>query len=206
MISKRLYCPDCELPEKNCICHLRCAIDNPVELLALQHPLEVDQSKNSLRLLRISSKNMQMKIGEEFDQEELNQWLYADHKTPLLLYPESDYASIQGLIKPAVLPDLTEIPLTELRLVILDATWKKSRKMIYLNPGLQKLPRLTLIDPPPSIYTIRKSHSQNQLSSLEACCYAWRQLENNPPAYDELIKAFAGFVHQQHLLIETQSL
>lgn len=203
MTSKRLYCPDCQLPEKNCICHLRCAINNPVELLALQHPLEVDQSKNSLRLLRISSKNMQMKIGEVFNAKDLHNWLYADNKIPILLYPESDYASISGLIKPAELPNLTQISLTRLRLVILDATWKKSRKMIYLNPGLQELPRLTLIDPPPSIYTIRKSHSQNQLSSLEACCYAWRQLEQSPEAYDELIQAFAGFVQQQSLFIET---
>lgn len=206
MTSKRLCCPDCQLPEKNCICHLRCAVNNPIELLALQHPLEVDQSKNSLRLLRISSKNMQMKIGEVFAADELHNWLYANNKIPVLLYPESDYASIAGLIKPDELPDLSQIPLNRLRLVILDATWKKSRKMIYLNPGLQKLPRLTLVDPPPSIYTIRKSHSQNQLSSLEACCYAWRQLEKNPQAYDDLIKAFAGFVRQQTLFIETPNL
>lgn len=201
MTSKRLLCLKCALPKANCICHLACEIDNAIELLALQHPLEQHQSKNSLRILALCAKHIQVEIGEQFVEDELQSWLYANDKTPVLLYPPTEDDSI-GLFSPAPLADVQLLTNERVRLVLLDATWKKSRKMLYLNPVLQKLPRLTLVDPPPSIYKIRKSHSQNQLSSLEACCYAWRQLEKNPSAYPQLLDAFAGFIDQQQLLIK----
>ncbi len=96
--------------------------------------------------------------------------------------------------------------LTAIRLVVLDATWKKSRKMLYLNTELQTLPRLVLHNPPPSLYSIRKAHNKNQLSSFEACCYAWRQLEKRPEAYTQLLAAFEGFVNQQRQFIENSAL
>jgi DTW domain-containing protein YfiP len=206
MISKRRYCQTCELPEASCICYLGCPVDNRVELLVLQHPLEQNESKNSLRLLKICAKNVRFEIGETFSNSELQEWLNTGDKTSLLLYPPTPEIKALGIDQPAPLPDLDQLTPECLRLVLLDATWKKSRKMLYLNPPLQKLPRLTLVDPPPSIYHIRKAHSENQLSSLEACCYAWRQLEKNPLAYQNLLEAFAGFVNQQKSLIEKKPL
>lgn len=149
---------------------------------------------------------MQLRVGETFSGSVLQEWLTTGDKTSLLLYPPTPETNALGIEQPAPLPDLDHLAPENLRLVLLDATWKKSRKMLYLNPPLQKLPRLTLVDPPPSIYQIRKAHSENQLSSLEACCYAWRQLEKNPLAYQNLLDAFAGFVDQQKSLIEKKPL
>jgi DTW domain-containing protein YfiP len=84
-----------------------------------------------------------------------------------------------------------------LRLIVLDGTWRKSRKMLYLNPLLQKLPRLPLRDTPPSQYRIRKAHKPDQLSTLEATCYALMQLEGNNEKYTALLEGFNGFVSQQ---------
>jgi DTW domain-containing protein YfiP len=89
------------------------------------------------------------------------------------------------------------MPAERLRLVVLDATWRKSRKMLYLNPLLQALPRLPLRDTPPSHYLIRKAHAPDQLSTLEASCYALAQLEGDAHRYDRVIAAFDGFVAQQ---------
>jgi DTW domain-containing protein YfiP len=57
-------------------------------------------------------------------------------------------------------------------MVVLDATWRKSRKMLHLNPALQALPRLAcehagfeLPDP--------QGHAPDQLSSLEAAPTRW---------------------------------
>ena len=86
---------------------------------------------------------------------------------------------------------------SSLRLVVLDATWRKSRKMLYLNPALQQLPRLPLRDTPPSHYLIRKAHAPNQLSTLEATCYALMQLDEEVARFAPLIAAFDGFVAQQ---------
>jgi len=80
---------------------------------------------------------------------------------------------------------------------VLDATWRKSRKMLYLNPALQALPRLALVDAAPSNYRIRKAHAPHQLSSLEAAARALGQLEGGGERYQALLDAFDGFVSQQ---------
>jgi DTW domain-containing protein YfiP len=85
-------------------------------------------------------------------------------------------------------------------LVVLDGTWRKSRKMLYLNPLLQALPRLALCDLPPSHYLIRKAHRPDQRSTLEATCAALAQLEGDTGQFAPLMDAFDGFVAQQALL------
>lgn len=206
MTQKRRLCNQCRLAITNCICQHAIDIDNPIELLVIQHPQETDEVKNSIRLLAFCAKNIQIRIGETFPDDELNQLLYADQKIPLLLYPATQESESLGIEIAPELPDLSNLPIERIRLVILDATWKKSRKMLYLNNELQKLPRLALVQIPPSIYAIRKAHNKNQLSSLEACCYAWRQLEYTPEAYSDLLKAFEGFVNQQRQFIEKSAL
>jgi DTW domain-containing protein YfiP len=84
-----------------------------------------------------------------------------------------------------------------LRLVVIDATWRKSRKMLYLNPSLAALPRLALGDVPESAYRIRKAHAPHQLSSFEAAAHALQQLTGDAPACTRLLASFARFVAQQ---------
>lgn len=84
-----------------------------------------------------------------------------------------------------------------LRLVVLDATWRKSRKMLYLNPLLQTLPRFSLTDVPASRYLIRKAHLPHQLSTLEAACLALMRLERDATKFAPLLDAFDGFIEQQ---------
>jgi len=198
---KRLTCSHCLRPLARCLCSFIAPTTNLVELLILQHPLEVNNAKNSVGLLSLSLKNNRIKVGEQFIEHDLRTWLYADHKIPLLLYPETPEEKSLGLHTPAPLPDLSHYTLEQLRLVVIDGTWRKSRKMLYENPSLQGLPRLALIDTPASIYTIRKAHSENQLSTLEASCYALQQLEQAQVDYTPLLNAFAGFVAQQHAFI-----
>jgi len=97
----------------------------------------------------------------------------------------------------ATAPDWSVMPPAQLRLVVLDATWRKSRKLLHLHPLLQALPRLPLRDPPPSLYRIRKAHRPDQLSTLEATCYALMQLEQRSAPYQPLLQAFDGFVQEQ---------
>jgi DTW domain-containing protein YfiP len=80
---------------------------------------------------------------------------------------------------------------------VLDATWRKSRKMLHLNPPLAALPRLALSDMPASSYRIRKAHAPDQLSSLEAGAYALGQVTGDMASVAPLFDAFDGFVQQQ---------
>jgi DTW domain-containing protein YfiP len=202
---KRDICPTCTRPLRNCICQLACSTNNLVELLVLQHPEETRNAKNTAGLLLLSLKNSQAHAGEVFTADELQKWLYAGNKHPLLLYPDTqDYRAL-GLAKPQPNDAIKNCPPEQLRLVILDGTWRKSRKMLYLNPGLQTLPRLSLNNPPQSLYTIRKAHSENQLSTLEASCYALQELEQQQVDYTPLLRAMEQFVAQQRTFIPTDN-
>jgi len=195
--SRRPTCAACLRAQSACICRFVTPLDSQVALLVLQHPLEVHNAKNSARLLHLCLPSSRLLVGETFPPAELDAFLHADGRTPLLLYPRTAGEAELGLPAPPVLdPSLLAAP-GRLRLVLLDATWRKSRKMLYLNASLQALPRLALQDLPPSAYRIRKAHAPDQLSSLEAAAYALSQLENRPEHYAPLFESFAGFVEQQ---------
>jgi DTW domain-containing protein YfiP len=121
--------------------------------------------------------------------------LGAGARQSVLLYPDTPGDRSLGIAPPP--PISAGLTPEETRLVVLDATWRKSRKMLYLNPALQALPRLPLRDTPPSHYLIRKAHAPDQLSTLEATCYALAQMEDDAHRYDSVIAAFDGFVAQQ---------
>jgi DTW domain-containing protein len=177
----------------------------------LQHPMEVHHAKGSARLLHLSLLRSRMETGEVFEKTALQSWLTASwpphtsqsgdeerpQKQAILLYPENASSDVPGLAKPPALDPATLRDPSQLRLVVLDGTWRKSRKMLYLNPLLQQLPRLPLQHLPTSQYRIRKAHRPDQLSTLEATCAALAQLDGNADAFNPLLAAFDGFVAQQ---------
>jgi DTW domain-containing protein YfiP len=184
----RPTCPQCARPLRTCLCAWITPVDNLVDVLILQHPLEVGQAKGSAVLLQRSLANCQLSTGEQFDAANLETLLHAGHRTSVLLYPE-ERDTVQAVDNRPVFSDAGR-----LRLVVLDGTWRKSRKLLHRNPALQRLPRLALSEPPPSQYTIRKAHRPDQLSTLEATCLALAQLEQAPERYAPLLSAFGGFV------------
>lgn len=193
--AKRARCPSCLRAESSCICRWITPVAHAVDVLILQHPLEVHNAKGSARLLHLSLPNSRMLTGEQFAPDTLAA-LLADKHT-VLLYPDTPGDRSLGIAPPPALDLATLLDPARLQLVVLDATWRKSRKMLYLNPRLQQLPRLPLRDTPASHYLIRKAHAPDQLSTLEATCYALMQLEQDAPRFVPLITAFDGFVAQQ---------
>ena len=193
--AKRARCPSCLRAESSCICRWITPVAHAVDVLILQHPLEVHNAKGSARLLHLSLPSSRMLTGEQFAPDTLAA-LLADKHT-VLLYPDTPGDRSLGIAPPPALDPATLLDPARLQLVVLDATWRKSRKMLYLNPRLQQLPRLPLRDTPASHYLIRKAHAPDQLSTLEATCYALMQLEQDAPRFVPLITAFDGFVAQQ---------
>lgn len=192
----RAVCPACLRPQQTCICRWVERIDHAVEVLILQHPMEVANAKGSGRLLHLSLGRSVLAVGEQFEPAQL-QALLDPARRSVLLYPDTPDGQSLGLANPPPFDaQLLESP-ASVRLVVLDATWRKSRKMLYLNPALQHLPRLPLRATPPSHYLIRKAHLPDQLSTLEASCYALAQLEQDEARFAPLITAFDGFVAQQ---------
>ncbi len=194
---RRLLCAQCLRPQATCICRFVTPTPTACDVLILQHPLEAQHAKNSARLLHLSLPGSRLVVGEAFDDAAL-QALMPDDKTTVLLYPPTDYA---GHAAPAPLDPAQLADPQKLRLVVLDATWRKSRKMLHQSPALQRLPRLALDDAPAGRYTIRKAHAPGQLSTLEATCAALAQLEGDAARWQPLLAAFDGFVAQQLSLV-----
>ena len=192
--SKRPTCVTCLRPQSNCICTWVTPVNTRIEVLILQHPLEVNQTKGTARLLHLSLPNSRMVTGEVFDAS-----LFNSPKRSIVLYPETPPNPSQRLAVPAVLDASWLATPDELRLVVLDGTWRKSRKILYLNPALQRMPRLPLRNMPASNYRIRTAHLPDQLSTLEATCAALAVLEGKSAQVAPLLTAFDGFVQQLEL-------
>ena len=199
--SKRAICTRCLRAQSACICQWITPLVARMKLLIVQHPLEVANAKNSARLLHLSVQPSVMVVGETFDPSMLTRLLKEGGRTPVLLYPDTPGDRSLGIASPPALDAALLAEPGKLLLVIVDATWRKSRKMLYLNPLLQTLPRFTLRAMPPSHYRIRKAHAPDQLSTLEAAAYALMQLDPDPVPHSNrwqgLLDAFDGFVWQQ---------
>lgn len=190
---QRSICPRCQRPQATCICNFVAPTAHDTEVLVLQHPLEQHHAKNSARLLHLSLPGSRMVVGERFDDAAL-QALMAEPRYTVLLYPPTQY---DGHARPMPLDNAQLANPAQVRLVVLDATWRKSRKMLHLSPALQRLPRLTISEVAAPRYTIRKAHKPGQLSTLEATCAALVQLEGDTARWQPLLHAFDRFVTQQ---------
>ena len=209
---RRATCPHCLRPLSACICALAQPVACATQVLILQHPLEVHEAKGTARLLHLCLPGSRLEVGEQLDAAQLQHWLHAPWQSgdtprqPVLLYPPSP-----DLPAPPALPE--PLPASAVRLVVIDGTWRKSRKMLYANPALQALPRLALPASLPSEYRLRKAQRAGQLSTLEASTYALAQLENWPTDAAEaqaLLHSFASLLDQlsaqrsQHQPVPTQ--
>jgi DTW domain-containing protein YfiP len=156
-------------------------------VLVLQHPQEQRQAKNSVALLRLSLAHCEVVVGERFEPARLHALVQRPGHDTRLLYPEVPAAPAP--VGPAT---ITGAPL---RLVVIDATWRKSLRMLIEHPALAALPRLSLDAPPATRYrAIRAARRADQVSTLEATVQALAMLEG--PSFDAapLLDAFDRFV------------
>lgn len=156
----------------------------------LQHPQEQRQAKNSVALLRLSLAHCEVVVGERYAHDALQSLLQRPGRETRLLYPDVPAA-------PAPPPAGTTgtMAATPLRLVVLDATWRKSLRMLLEHPALVALPRLSLQAPAPTRYrAIRAARRSDQVSTLEATVQALATLEGPSFVGAPLLDAFGHFV------------
>jgi DTW domain-containing protein YfiP len=157
-------------------------IANRTSVWLLQHPDETGHPKNTGELLNHSLNASRLYTVEQAAPAELA-GLELSHAA--LLYPPA-----------AGVPACSACEQNAIKhLVVIDATWRKSRKMLHLNPWLAALPRFSLAAPPPGRYRIRSAARQDQLSTFEASCYALQQIEGDPTLGEQALAAFDDYIN-----------
>lgn len=137
----------------------------------LMHPSEQHNAKGTAKILCRMLTQGQLWIGENEDEFTLLQQTLSQGPQPIwLLYPDAKARAIESLPKHASTPTVGQ-------LLVLDGTWRKTLKLLQLNPWLQRLPKVTFAQAPRGHYQIRKAKRHDSLSTLEAVSYALEQLE-----------------------------
>ncbi len=182
---KRSICTACKRPLKVCYCHTIQHVENRWPIHILQHPAESKHAIGTARIASLSLNQCQLQVGESFDDEALVS-VISDGAQPLLVYPGEQSQ------------DLAELnPFLPRPLVFIDASWRKSRRMLLESPALMQLPKVSFQPQTVSRYRIRKEPDEYALSTLEAIVYALSVLEGNADTYLPLLGSMDWMIEKQ---------
>ncbi|UHQ54159.1 MULTISPECIES: tRNA-uridine aminocarboxypropyltransferase [Microbulbifer] len=185
----RQTCPTCQRPLNVCYCSALVHIANHIKVLIIQHPLEVKHPFNTGRMAHLCLENSELVVAETLDDTELARLLAP---RSALLYPNLDWLPAVEQVGEG--GQLARGPLEQL--VVIDASWRKSKKMLHLHPTLQQLPRVSLEGELQSNYQVRRSSLANSLSTIESVAMAMDRLE---PAgrFELMLKPFEQMIALQ---------
>lgn len=153
--SKRVLCQGCGRPQRVCLCQALVAVHADIELIIWQDPTEAKHKLSTAPLLHKSLPNSQLLVGERFSYEQIFAATEPAHCA--LLYPLEAGQPVSVASRHKVT-----------KLLLLDGTWKKVRRLLHLNPWLRELPFVRLAPQSVSRYAIRKSPREDGLSTIEA--------------------------------------
>lgn len=184
--SSRQRCADCFRPLSHCLCHLIPKLWPDTQVLVIQHPDESSHALNTARLLVRGLVNAHLLVTDSLDEHP--EWVARLTDVGWrneLLFPGPDAAQLA--------PEADHRPR---RLVLLDGTWRKARKLLYINPVLQALPQVRLADGLVSRYRIRKVPEAGALSTIEAGAEALAVLHPGF-AREQLLAPFDALIEGQ---------
>lgn len=180
-------CERCLRPVAHCLCALIPYISTRTQLLVIQHPSEHRHALNTARLLVAGIAGAHLLIAEILAEDSAWYHLLADPDWQTeILFPGAGTPLLAATVDPQ----------RPRRLVLLDGTWRKARKLMHLNPLLQRLPKVALPEGLQSRYRLRKAPQPGALSTLEAGVQALQRIE---PATDfsPLLKPFEALIDGQ---------
>ncbi|QUX98165.1 DTW domain-containing protein [Marinomonas sp. CT5] len=180
--AKRTRCGDCLFLTEQCVCKWVPKLSTRLRILILQDPKEAQHAKNTVSLLSlglptvecISIANSAL-LHEVLAQLDPNKWR--------LVFPIEGAAAIESIDKEAAVHIEG--------LILLDATWRKAKKLYFTESLLHAFDTVCFSQPPLGQYSIRKSPNEVSLSTLEACAYAIEQVagEDMQPLREFMVAA-----------------
>ena len=184
--AARARCGRCQRPHSHCLCALIPQLQSRTRVLILQHPEESRHALNTARLAALGLVNGELQVGEQF--ADLASWLADPAYQACLLFPGDDAQPVATVA--------ASVSARPLLLVVPDGTWRKARKLLYLNPLLAALPRVCLPAGLESRYRLRKAPMAGALSTLEAIVVALEALEA-PHSFAALLQPFEALIDGQ---------
>lgn len=192
----RKKCPSCQRPLAVCYCSALVQVTNKTKVVIIQHPLEQKHPFNTGRIAHLCLNNSELIVTETLAEEILEQ-LLSTHSA--LLYPSLPWLpETHELATPIKEENLDHSSSTEQtqQLIVIDATWRKSKKILHLNPVLQTLPRINLTGGLTSNYKIRKTSVEDGLSTIESIVEAMQLFEPESNA-NAMLASFEKMVSLQ---------
>ena len=172
----REKCLRCFRPRASCLCADIVPVETGVTFLFLTHPKEAyHQRTGSGRLACLSLPPAKIITGVDFSSSRaLSGYLSNPEFYPVLLYPGEQARTGRALAEDA--PALANGQ-KRLLVLVLDATWFFAKKMLRLSPNLHTLPRVTLSGAYRSQFRFKRQPAPECLSTIEACYYLIRELQ-----------------------------
>ena len=187
----RICCPRCRRPESVCYCHDLIAYEAPVDILILQHPDESRHALNTATIVTLSVGNAAILVGEDFSSDNrLLKRLNDPDCQPWLLFPKGGAVSLTAMANAA---QGDKKPL----FILLDATWRKARKIYYLSTCLHTLPAVQITTDKLSAYRIRKVPAPGYLSTVEAAVEVLNAFDHDQDTCDRMLVAFDRLIGNQ---------
>ncbi len=145
-----------------CLCRDLAAMATRTHVLVLLHRVERYRTTNTGRIATLALAN-----------SELREWNLLDTPNdPSGLAGEGVYLLYPGE-QAGILAEDTPVR----TLVVPDATWRRTRRMVHRSPELAALPRLGLPPGPPSTFRLRTNRNPASVCTLEALARALGVLE-----------------------------
>jgi len=188
---KRSSCSQCNRPSSVCYCHTIKRINNHWPVHILQHPHESKHAIGTANIVKLSLAKCKLQVGEDFSCESLA----IDHQA-VLIYPGEGAGSLESLSTHTSQAQVAQIHQLK-TLIFLDASWRKSYRMLMESPYLQALPKIALHPTQNSRYQIRKSKHPYSLSTLEAVVHTLANLEQDEEKYLPLLQSMDWMIEKQ---------
>lgn len=157
------HCLRCLMRREVCLCASLPRVETQVRFVIVRHIVERLRPSNTGRLAALALPNSE--ILEYGALEPLDESLLAGPET-WLLYPQPSV--------PAQAPPR--------RVIVLDGTWRQSRKMYARLAPLRSMPTLALEPPDPDLVRLRRPPRPDGMSTLEAIAAAVARLEGEEKA------------------------
>ncbi len=183
-------CPRCLILVAHCVCELVGeARDSQPQIFIVRHHWEAFKSTGTARLASLALSNLRLLDMAAEDPAPVRSAL-RELEGAWLLYPEGS-AARAGSERPPARPRV---------LVVLDGTWRQTRKMLRRLPELSRLPRYSLADAPDarSRDRLREPPRAGARSTLESIADALAELDS-PECGRRLLELHQGFVERTRL-------